>query len=527
MGTLTAVAGRRGISRDETVRQLLGEHVERQERAEAGDRLTHISTVLRYPRPPRWRREPRSDRPLRLRLAPGLVDRARAVSLQLPGQSQRAQSDYQGRSLTDAVMTAIAVEEPFTDEFLDGFLPLLSHRAALGLWQLAVAATSTGPELAVQAEAERMRWESVAGLSAEEQAARYRLQLVAQALDEEVGWHSHARFDVATNIARDLLAGANAHANRRLLHEQTAEWGRLLTDLRDGGTLCDRYRVGLSDYDWSGRGGTAVWRAERRVELQDFEDWLTESGAQPAERAMRPPGWMVRKPRSWQVCIPQRHGLGLADNCGRWATEERVLVFPYQDREATWPLRLSTVQPGLAPVPGFETIVRVGRRLRPEKVVGFIESLLIDWNESEDVDLRLYLPARQAFAFELIGDEERRRAEVQAAAATRAAIDATIEDVPAELSVVRAALHEVRDDAALFARAARRANIRFKVRQPVWPWPGGSVADEFEAGMRPDLLEWLAGWAHKTATRALEGSMQRAWQDAFDQYAVRKGSVFV
>jgi hypothetical protein len=120
------VAGRRGISRDETVRQLLGEHVERQERAEAGDRLTHISTVLRYPRPPRWRREPRSDRPLRLRLAPGLIDRSRAVSLQLPGQSQRAQSDYQGRSLTDAVMTAIAVEEPFADEFLDGILPLLS-----------------------------------------------------------------------------------------------------------------------------------------------------------------------------------------------------------------------------------------------------------------------------------------------------------------------------------------------------------------------------------------------------------------
>ena len=47
-------------------------------------------------------------------------------------------------------MTAIAVQEPFADVFLEGLLPLLRHDAALGLWHLAVAATSTVPENAIR-----------------------------------------------------------------------------------------------------------------------------------------------------------------------------------------------------------------------------------------------------------------------------------------------------------------------------------------------------------------------------------------
>ena len=154
---LAVVADRRGISRDEAVRQVLGEHVELQENREPEDRLTHVSAVLRYPPPPRRRGDPRADRPLRLRLVSGLIPRARAVSLRLPGQSLRAHPDYQARLLTGAVMTAIAVQEPFADEFLKGLLPLLRHRAAVGLWQLAVAATSTAPENAIHDAAEEAR----------------------------------------------------------------------------------------------------------------------------------------------------------------------------------------------------------------------------------------------------------------------------------------------------------------------------------------------------------------------------------
>jgi hypothetical protein len=273
--------------------------VERQEQREPDDRLTHISTVLRYPPPPRWRSEPRADKPLRLRLTPGLIPRAQAVSLRLPGQSQRAHRDYQGRLLTDAVVTAIAVEEPFTDEFLQGMLPLLRHRSALGLWQLVVAATTTRPERAIHyaAEEERARTqESIALLSAEKSAARHHLLLVAEALEEDVSWHSPARFQVAANIARDILGGANSRSNEQMLYKQGNEWGALRQDLLDGGTARDKYLRGIAIFgwvDWIGRGGSAVWRAERRVSVQDFEDWLIKRTEADPSRGLcrRPGGW--------------------------------------------------------------------------------------------------------------------------------------------------------------------------------------------------------------------------------------------
>jgi hypothetical protein len=112
---LQTIAARAGTSRDETIRRLLSEHVERQEHLDPEERLTHVSTVLRYPMPPFSSHTPRLGRPLRLRLPFGFDVRARAVSLQLPGQSRRAHRDYEARPLTDAVMTAIAVEEPFAD----------------------------------------------------------------------------------------------------------------------------------------------------------------------------------------------------------------------------------------------------------------------------------------------------------------------------------------------------------------------------------------------------------------------------
>ncbi|MFD0009118.1 hypothetical protein ACFVJ4_43185 [Streptomyces sp. NPDC127178] len=113
---LSRIAVRRGASRDETVRRLLAEHVSLQEQKRPEDRLTHISTVLRYPRPPRWRGDPRTDVPLRVRASADLLERARAVSLRLPGQHPRAYRDYQGRMLTDAVTTAIARDEHLDDD---------------------------------------------------------------------------------------------------------------------------------------------------------------------------------------------------------------------------------------------------------------------------------------------------------------------------------------------------------------------------------------------------------------------------
>ncbi|MFF5315536.1 serine/threonine-protein kinase [Streptomyces massasporeus] len=191
---LSRITARRGTSRDETVRQLLTDHLASQEQKPPEDRLTHISTVLRYPRPPRWRGDPRTDVPLRVRAPASVLERARAVSLRLPGQHPRAYRDYQGRMLTDAVTTAIACAEPFDDDFLTGLTPLLRHGAALGLWRLAAAATSTRPEKAWLQAATALRADlhrTDASLDFEDQ----HILRVAEALEQEESWHALTRFE--------------------------------------------------------------------------------------------------------------------------------------------------------------------------------------------------------------------------------------------------------------------------------------------------------------------------------------------
>jgi hypothetical protein len=137
-------------------------------------------------------------------------------------------------------MTAIAVQEPFADEFLEGLFPILRHRAAAGLWELVVAVTSTAPENAIQDAAKEAREVRGAGYS----PARRRLLLIAEALDDEVAWHSPIRFQVAANIARDMLIGTDATANERLLYEQRAEWDAKRQKLRGSETARARYLRG-------------------------------------------------------------------------------------------------------------------------------------------------------------------------------------------------------------------------------------------------------------------------------------------
>ena len=65
-----------------------------------------------------------------------MVQRARAVSLRLPGQSLRAHHDYQGRLLTDAVLTAIAVRSPSPMPSWRGCSPFfgMTRQSGCGTW---------------------------------------------------------------------------------------------------------------------------------------------------------------------------------------------------------------------------------------------------------------------------------------------------------------------------------------------------------------------------------------------------------
>ena len=451
---------------------------------------------------------------MRLRLVPGMIARARAVSLRLPGQSLRAHRDYQARLLTDAVMTAIAVQEPFADEFLEGLLPLLRHEAAVGLWQLVVAATSTVAENAIRDAARE-------ALGAEESADRRRLLLVAEALDEEVAWHSPARFQVAANIARDMLSGANARANEQLLYEQRAEWDAIRQNLRTDGTARARYLQGASGYNWSGRGGSAAWRAERRVELQDFEEWLIgRSRLDSVERVVKPPGWRARVPGNWCAYVCPAATTGMPEPYATWVAAGRLLAFPAGLRQVAWPLILSPADPGCAPVPSIEPLLAAAEGLRPDRVSGFIEAVLVDWSSKQDhpdFPVHLYLPAHKAFELGFIDADERRLAMAEARAATLREMADVISALPDDQRHYRAELEQAMGNARLFSRLVDGLGIEFRVVKATWRWPGRSVVDEIRAGTSAKAVQWLASWAHQTCTWMLQQSMEQAWRRAFDR----------
>ncbi|MER7178539.1 hypothetical protein ABT404_03450 [Streptomyces hyaluromycini] len=537
---LAAVGARRGTSRDETLRQLLAEHVEFQERRDPDDRLTHISTVLRYPPPPLLRREPRPDRPVRLRAERDLLERARAVSLCLPGQHRRSHRDYQARVLTDAVMTAVAAAEPFTDEALDGLLPLLRHRAALGLWRLTTAGTSTGPERELLIAAEDIRsglaWQTPMDPETDsdgetDAAAERQLLLAAEALEEEVGWHSPARFEKTARLARQLLTGPDAAAGERMLYEQGAAWEERYQDALHA---AERPPMMLRNmfYDWTGRGGTAVWRAYRRVAVQDFEDWLASPvpGESSAPHVVSPPGWLLRTPAAWHAHVP-RGTERLAEPYARWVADGRILAFPYKDRQALWPM--TPAGSGWEPVPGIEPLAAAARaeKLRPEEISGFIEAVLIDWIHAYEADsslrIMLDLPADLAHRFGFLTSEQQHAVMAEARAETLRRMNEIIEELRDdgldELGLQQ--LREARGNAQIFRRLATRHSkfiaSKFRVRRATWRWPGPSVTAELLTGSRTDLLEALAVQAYRSRSRVLEESAQEAWQQAFDRYGRR------
>lgn len=536
---LTAIMGRTGASRDATVPRLLTEHVERQEPMQPEDKLTHISTVLRYPRSPRGPKQPRDGTPLRLRLPAGLADRARAVSLHLPGQYPRAHRDYQSRALTDAVMTAIACAELFTDDVLDGLLPLLRHRAAHNLWRLASVALCTRPEFHLLRAAETLRDSMERGAVQSLNLQQQRLLDTVAALEEHVAWHSPARFIVAANIAREHLTGPRAEQNEQMLYEEGKDFDDLYRDtLHAREETRQKLLRGTWDYDWSGRGGAAVWRAERQVTLQHVEDWLVDrTGTAPAQMLAAPPGWLLLRPAAWTAAAPALTRDGqLPAPFPQWLREGRVLTFPYRNRQALWPLQRIQRAPGWEPVPDIEALLAPARPLPAGKVLGYIEALLIEWNHPLDTeeepafDSALQIPAGLAHDAGLITAEEHQAAMAEARERTLHGMDTVIarfEDDgvdPDTLQHLRAARGRFSEFKRQVKRIDARIGSRLQVTRALWRWPGRSAAAEFCAGPSADLVQWLATAAHLGSALILELAMQEAWHDAFDRYGRRDGA---
>lgn len=534
LDALARIAARRKISRDEAVRQVLAEHLDEQEAREPEDRVTHISTILRYPPPPRG--TDRVDLQLRLRLPAGMADRARAVSLMLPGQHRRAYRDYQARALTDAVVTAIAVQELFTDEVLDGLLPLLRHKAALGLWQLVIAATSSWQELRIQDAATAIRARPPAPFNAEDD----RMLRIAETLDEEVSWHSQVRFKVAGRLAAENLRGEGAAAFEETLYAQRAPWSALRDEHR-----FSRHGREWFDGNYGGRGATAVWRAKRKVELHDFEDWLSNTPGEHSERhrVINPPGWLVGMPTEWHAtALPQ--GRELPAQVARWAEAGQVLVLALRGRRVVWPLRS---QHG-SPVADAEPLVAAARTLKAQDLVPFVESMLIEWDtplavndepaygavldsdefhgepiEDEDelseakrrwtaFDARysapqLWLPVEKAFRLGLVDAAQRRDA---MAAARRDNLERTHYRRLGEAQLVAPVTTKDPRICLFIPRVGKN-----RLAKPMWQWQGGSVARAAAAQADPGLVQCLVDAALWTTGWTLQRTMHQVWRSAF------------
>jgi hypothetical protein len=452
---LTELSAAMGLSRDATMRQLIGAFIEHQEPLAPDDRLTHVSTVMRHPLPRIITSEPLVGKQLRLRLPDGVAERARELAFRVPGQARsRGHSDYQSRLLTDAVMTSIALAckerglAPITDEALAGLHPLLRHRAARGLWWLAVSVTHSCAETDVflQAARDRKAREEQAARSGSASAAPTYIEQVAVLLRgaeadfsaKDTIWHHRHRYRIVQRLAAEFLCG---DYDRRLLMEQRLydqhgvgrwkdeeAWDDVLDDARvavsdwrtrsqsDAGgaqqhevqsiepTRPKRVRKS-SDLTWQspqldlshfdperkvfvsgsvnieGRGGAAVWRAERVLSIAEIPPWLVTSGrsieTESRTHLVSHPGWRLVSPTSWDpLFLPSTRPLPTF-----WAVHVeagRVLQFQSGDSYVLWPTMFDDHRGESLPVPGIAAVINaIGERKLPSEIVEILLMELI------------------------------------------------------------------------------------------------------------------------------------------------------
>jgi hypothetical protein len=136
-----------------------------------------------------------------------------------------------------------------------------------GLWRLVVAATAQGSEREVyQAAAPPLSAARGRGRGWIGEGAQRRVHFIADALRDNVAWNDNWR---RVDLARNLLVGDDAPTNEQMLYEQRlSRWSVLLHGLENTPDYDHPLFRGLFRVhnDLEGRSGTAVWRAERKVD---------------------------------------------------------------------------------------------------------------------------------------------------------------------------------------------------------------------------------------------------------------------
>jgi hypothetical protein len=512
------ISGVRGLSRDETLRQVLAEHVDRQLELDEPDRVTHISTIMRHPlKPIHPGAAPDPRIRLSMRLPEDLAANARAVALVLPGQTRGGGiADYQARRLTDSVMTAIAAVTPLSDDVLGGLRGCIRHQAAIGLWRLAVAATLTREEQRVIDHA-RSRVDGHAR------------RVVEILREEDSAWHDQFRVQVVRYLVRHfLIEGAD---EEMMLYDQRdgQEWAEIRDELERFGLADERFD-GFEGWSLNleGRGGSHVWRLRRRVELEEVCRWLwtTRHHAADEERTLdvRLPRWTLQVPAGW-TAVPAAPLDRLPPEARQSVAAGRILLLHTSNPEQwfLWPLDGNDPRgepflvSGLADV----TAALAGRRSRipPEGIAELLLVVVEDW-------LAVDMPVHIAHRSGLIDDDTRDDLIIRAHRETRDRMEEFVQLARSELSPQHVEdLASAMDSPSAFVRIAYREGLPESLAEhlpsdlvvpPVCTWPVTSLAHAIAGHMSTPALTWLARHLLRNLRSLLNSDRMAAWQQGFD-----------
>lgn len=488
LARIADVCAHEGLSRDSLLHRLVTDHVSAQAALDVEARLVHISTVLSWPPPAPGARGGQRDgrRRVALRLDKRTIDIAKAIGFVLPGQAPaRGPQHYKARPLTDAVTTAVALTHPYDDAGLEDLPATLTYRQALALWRLTVAATTTRAE----------------------QHALYRDGTIATILrEEDVSWHHPWRFQVAYHLAHHLLTGPNTATNLAMLHTQSGDFRAHVSDLELTEDFADHpWLDGAPTVleDLQGRGGAAVWRAERKVACENIPTWL-RSAPHPEPHTVHQPGWELIIPDDW-VGITFRTGDRVPQHLLRDIAAGRVLQVDDRSHFTLWPYQDGT------PVPGFNhVLVPLLGHVQPAVI---IELVLVT---TEHLPAHPRLPAPLAHQLGFITATERDDLINAAANATLRSIDIAARASSTLTDSERDELDQARHDLTALTVLAHQLDVRFQITEPNWTWEVTSVADELNsAPVDGRRLEYLAGAVRSIHGYALEISMRGAWSTAF------------
>lgn len=506
------------ISRDGTVRTLLRAFVADQKTLDEDHRRTHISTAVSWPLCLRGLEPPPTTR-LTFRAGGALTAAAVDLAYRLPGRAPRqSHRDYSSRPLTDALLTALAGEEDFVDEGLEGLPAAVTWSQADGLWRLVVGATLTETERRIYARDD---------------------PLLAKMLQEGAAvWHSPWRSQVALHMARNLFTGTNAAANLAWVGAQQDEFNEWLENVSHSSL-----RVGDHDFtegaapehtNSEGRAATTVWRVKRQIALDGLARWLTEGA--PGDSPVDPPGWVVRQPAGWTLIqLPARQPL--PPHVEAAIARGAVLRINQGRNSALWPLNATKT-----PVKGVEELIAGARQLGlsdlqiveclsltrpadkdgPPAAVVFTLDMEDSPDDDDDDDTHElgpgpYLLAAAALEGGLISllehDDLVARCEEHAAqqihdTVKRAELRRGLTD--SDLARLIATTH----DPKAFAGVAHDLGYRFRLYLPTWLWEVTGPIEILESGATSEQLvirgrEWC-----RHVHLELEENMQTAWTKA-------------